>query len=177
MDKLEVFIVDDGGNDNTLQIAREYESKYPETFHAVHKENGGYGSTVNYSIAHATGKYFKLLDGDDWYLLRNLKRLISDLERINSDVVVTNYEICKEGIDEYKTSLGCNFLPNKEILLFHAMLRVDLVCGQFEFKTDILRKSGVRVPEHRLYTDQLYRTIPFRLQIVFTHFDHSIDPL
>ncbi len=77
LDKLEVFIVDDGGNDNTLQIAREYESKYPETFHAVHKENGGYGSTVNYSIAHATGKYFKLLDGDDWYLSRNLKRLIS----------------------------------------------------------------------------------------------------
>ena len=38
LDKLEVFIVDDGGNDNTLQIAREYESKYPETFHAVHKE-------------------------------------------------------------------------------------------------------------------------------------------
>ena len=36
LDKLEVFIVDDGGNDDTLQIAREYEAKYPETFHAVH---------------------------------------------------------------------------------------------------------------------------------------------
>ena len=58
MDKLEVFIVDDGGTDETLKIAKEYEEKYPETFHAVHKENGGYGSTVNYSIAHATGKYF-----------------------------------------------------------------------------------------------------------------------
>ena len=64
IEDLEIFVVDDGSTDETLCIAQEYEKKFPDSFFAVHKENGGYGSTVNYSIAHATGKYFKLLDGD-----------------------------------------------------------------------------------------------------------------
>ena len=56
VNRLEVFVVDDGGSDQSLLIAKSYEEKYPDTFHAIHKENGGYGSTVNYSIAHATGE-------------------------------------------------------------------------------------------------------------------------
>ena len=174
LDKLEVFIVDDGGNDDTLQIAREYEAKYPETFHAVHKENGGYGSTVNYSIAHATGKYFKLLDGDDWYLSKNLKKLINDLERTNADVIINNYEIRKEGMEKYETSLGCKFLPNVEIPLSSCNVESGFGMWALIFKTDILRKSGVCLPEHRLYTDQLYCTIPFKLVNSIVYFDYSI---
>ena len=56
MDQLEVFIIDDGGKDASLEIARSYERRFPNTFHAVHKENGGYGTTVNWSIQNATGK-------------------------------------------------------------------------------------------------------------------------
>ena len=65
LEKIEVLVVDDGGTDGTLAIAKEYETKYPITFHAIHKENGGYGSVINKSIELATGKYFKQLDGDD----------------------------------------------------------------------------------------------------------------
>ena len=32
MDKLEVFVVDDGGIDGTLKIAQKYQKKYPGTF-------------------------------------------------------------------------------------------------------------------------------------------------
>ena len=39
VDKLEVFVVDDGGRDGSLEIARDFERQYPQTFHAVHKEN------------------------------------------------------------------------------------------------------------------------------------------
>lgn len=33
---------------------------------AVHQENGGHGQAVNTGLAHATGKYFKVVDSDDW---------------------------------------------------------------------------------------------------------------
>jgi glycosyltransferase involved in cell wall biosynthesis len=89
LDKLEVFVVDDGGNDGTLAIAKEYEAKYPGTFHAVHKENGGYGSTINYSVEHATGKFFKQLDGDDWFQTDNLVALVKVLETLDTDCVYT----------------------------------------------------------------------------------------
>ena len=66
-DELEVLIVNDGSKDETLKIAKEYEIKYPNIFRAIDKENGGYGSTINTGIIEATGKFFKQLDGDDWF--------------------------------------------------------------------------------------------------------------
>ena len=59
MDRLEVIVVNDGSTDSTLEIAREYETKYPETFRVIDKKNGGYGSTVNASIRVAAGRYFR----------------------------------------------------------------------------------------------------------------------
>ena len=32
----------------------------------ISKENGGHGSTINRGIQEAKGKYFKVVDGDDW---------------------------------------------------------------------------------------------------------------
>ena len=64
-DEIEVLVVDDGGNDGTLEIARKYEEQYPGIIRAVHKENGGYGSVQNYTMQNASGRFFKILDGDD----------------------------------------------------------------------------------------------------------------
>ena len=89
---LEVFVIDDGGSDSTLDIAKEYASKYPNSIFPVHKENGGYGTTVNYSIQYANGKYFKLLDGDDWFDKNGLYELVNRLKKADSDIILTNYQ-------------------------------------------------------------------------------------
>lgn len=152
MDKLEVFIVDDGGTDETLRIAREYEEKYPEIFHAVHKENGGYGSTVNYSIAHATGKYFKLLDGDDWFCKENLKEYIHFLEKQEVDIVLSPYfrvftETEKMVYIERNSDIQkVNFIKDvcvENIPIMHEMC----------VKTYLLQKSNKKITEHCFYTD------------------------
>ena len=49
-DFIEVFIVDDGGSDSTLDIAKKYAEKYPDIIIPIHKDNGGWGSTINYAI-------------------------------------------------------------------------------------------------------------------------------
>ena len=72
MNKIEVLVINDGGTDQTMEKAKKYADQYPDTFKLVYKENGGWGSTVNYGIKHATGKYFKLLDGDDYFEKDNL---------------------------------------------------------------------------------------------------------
>ncbi len=170
IDDIEVFVVDDGGRDNTLTIAKEYEEKYPNSIHAIHKENGGYGSTVNYSIAHATGKYFKILDGDDYFIKENFIRLINELKNETSDVVVTNFmhvtndgELIKKR--EFKGN-GVAFLKDYTGNPFpmHAMCIL----------TDIIKKSGLVLPEHSLYTDNYVITIPLLYTKTISFKDYDV---
>ena len=63
---VELIIVNDGSKDNTLEIARDFEKKYPNTIRVIDKENGGHGSAINVGIEAASGKYFKIIDADDW---------------------------------------------------------------------------------------------------------------
>ena len=75
-EKLEVIVVDDGSTDDTARIADAYHEKYPQTIKVIHKENGGHGSGINAGLRAATGKYFKVVDADDWVDHEALKRLL-----------------------------------------------------------------------------------------------------
>lgn len=168
--ELEVFVVDDGGTDRTLDIAKEYAEKYPDSIFPVHKENGGYGSTVNYSIAHATGKYFKLLDGDDWFDTEGLFRLTELLKITQADVIVTPV---LSGPDQENLHRGGNHGLPVGVLTDISEIHVRDAIGHWglTYKTDIVRVSGVQLPEHMLYTDLYYSTVPFAVAKTIFCFD------
>lgn len=84
-----MLIINDGSNDATYDMAAAYERQYPDTFKVITKQNGGHGSAINMGIKEATGKYFKVVDGDDWVDPQALSALIETLKTSNSDVVFT----------------------------------------------------------------------------------------
>lgn len=96
---LEVLVISDGSTDNTVDIANKYVKKYPSTFKVIEKENGGWGSTVNKGMELATGKYFKLLDGDDWFYTENLVGFIQYLKNTEADMILSAFGM-------YDDSLG-----------------------------------------------------------------------
>lgn len=159
VDQLEVFIIDDGGTDRTLEVAQKYEKKYPGSFFPIHKENGGYGSTVNYSISHASGKYFKLLDGDDWLDSEGLARVVNKLAVCDEDVFITGRY---KGVSEDNYAVELTGYPDDSVMNA-STFNSTMVYGMWMifYKTNIIRKSGLVLPEHSLYTDQLYSVIPF----------------
>ena len=91
MKLFEVIIVNDGSKDNTNLISKRYADKYPDTFILLDKENGGYGSTINSSLAIARGKYYKLVDGDDWVDNAQFAEFVIRLENESADIVLTKY--------------------------------------------------------------------------------------
>ena len=169
LEKIEVFIVDDGSVDNTLKIAREYEKKYPNIFHAVHKDNGGYGSTVNYSISHATGKYFKLLDGDDWFCSENLIEFVTFLEKQNADIVLSPYKQVFVKEEKEVISRPENFFEGTKKLTdvsFENVLVMHCLCT----KTKLLQEQKKKITEHCFYTDYEFVFLSLLRAETITHF-------
>ena len=111
---VEIIIVNDGSKDATSEIAHRYEEQYPGIIKAVDKENGGHGDAVNFGLANASGKYFKVVDSDDWVDEEALKKILKVLKDFEADeqqvdMLISNYVYEKEGMThkkviEYKTS-------------------------------------------------------------------------
>lgn len=158
IDDIEIFVVDDGGTDRTLTIANQYAIKYPNSVFPVHKKNGGYGSTVNYSVEHASGRYFKMLDGDDWYNKNGFIQLVKYLKKTYADVVITPY--C-EGADERQMRIvQWDVSWGQEINIEQLHSKETFGMWAITYKTEAIRRSGMHLPG-TLYIDQLYNIIPF----------------
>lgn len=88
-DSLEVIVVNDGSKDRTLDIAYKYQDIRPDVVKIIDKDNGHYGSCVNAGLKVASGKYFRMLDADDWMDTEALIALLGELESCDTDLVVT----------------------------------------------------------------------------------------
>ena len=113
---VEVIIVDDGSTkDDTAEIADRYAKMYPTIVKAVHQENGGHGQAVNTGLAHATGKFFKVVDSDDWVDARSYKKILTTLKSFvegeEPDMVIANYVYDKVGAKRKKVIHYDNVFP------------------------------------------------------------------
>lgn len=93
LDKLEVWVINDGSEDCSSEIGHEYAAKYPGIFNVIDKPNGNYGSCINSALPKCTGKYVKILDSDDYFDSENLKKMIQKMQDIDVDVFYTDFQM------------------------------------------------------------------------------------
>lgn len=161
---LEVIVLDDGSEDDTLAIAKGYADRYPDIFKVVSKENGGWGSNINLAVGIARGEYFKILDADDWVDSVGLSRLIADCNRYKGsvDLLVNPHVECiwDERSSELVSSnlsqilAGC---PKNTVLSTEDESAASyFVTWNATFRTSCLKGGYVSLPCHTLYGDNLY---------------------
>ncbi|MEA2061784.1 MAG: bifunctional glycosyltransferase family 2/GtrA family protein [Thermodesulfobacteriota bacterium] len=85
---LELIIVDDASQDNSVDIARGLEQKYSQIRVFQHQVNQGKGAALRTGFARATGNYVAVQDADLEYDPRDLKMLIQPLAEGDADVVL-----------------------------------------------------------------------------------------
>ena len=160
MQLFEVLIVNDGSRDSTPDIAKEYAANYPDTFVFIDKQNGGYGSTINASLKCAKGKYFKLVDGDDWVDTQQFVKFVERLEDIDADMVLTKY--IRYNDENGKTEIsGDDFVCDGITKPIHDVsLSKNLAMHQIAYRTSLLREIDLRITENCFYTDFEYNMKP-----------------
>jgi glycosyltransferase involved in cell wall biosynthesis len=178
MDDIEVLIINDGSKDNTLEIAREYEEKYPNTFKVVDKPNGGHGSTVNKGIELATGKYFKLLDADDWFDTSSFIKLIGALKQSNCDLVACDYslEYVYENRSVIMASKNVCYSMVYDLKKWNGILkwsRPFLELPAITYRTALLQNNAIRIAEC-FYADIEYVCFPLKYVSTVVFYDFNV---
>ncbi|SHI99621.1 glycosyltransferase family 2 protein [Parasporobacterium paucivorans] len=166
---VEIIIVDDGSTDATAQIADEYAQKYPDMIRVIHQKNGGHGAGLNTGIRNATGLYFKVVDSDDWLESSAYEKLLKLIRKMNNkeqtaDLIVCNY-VYENQNSIHKKVMNCRrAMPRNRMITWenkmHFRYTQYILMHSAIFKTQVLRDSGVVMPEHQFYVDNVFVYAP-----------------
>lgn len=103
----EVICVDDGSTDRSSQILDQY-ARSDSRIRVIHKENTGYGNSMNVALNHAMGEYIAILESDDFAEKDMLKKLYDMAVKQDADVVKADYYHYSDGKD-----VRCNRLEHE----------------------------------------------------------------
>ncbi len=159
-ERLEVLIVDDGSADRTAAIGDTYAVRWPGIFRVIRKENGGHGSAVNAALERASGRYFRIVDADDWVNKENLGRLLELLEGTEADIILdekTEVDI-ETGAEQYFAFP--EHMPSGRTVPFEEIaapeFRYHLALHTMSVSTALLKRHQVRLLEHTFYVDSQF---------------------
>lgn len=173
LEDIEVLIVDDGSTDGTAKIGKHFEEEYPKSFRLISKINGGHGSTINRGIQECQGKYFKVVDGDDWVNTKGFVKLVEELKTCDADYIVTDYyEVDdKTGKQTPKTffELDLKYVDKKYWKFSEIAGKIQLPMHALLIRSEILKKNKIRLDEHCFYVDVEYilYPVPFIETVVY----------
>ncbi len=173
-ERLDVIVVDDGSTDKSAEIAVAYVNEHPGNVRLLRKPNGGHGSGINAGIDIAAGRYFRVVDSDDWVDAAALSGELDYLETHEKDapdICYSNYRLV-----DSTTGAGSDWVLNwtpeyGRIYKFDDLdtAKVYFTMAGSAFRTQVLRDSGLRCMEHCFYTDSEYilKPIPYVRTAVF----------
>ena len=120
---------------------------------------------MNRGLEVATGTYFKVVDSDDWLDIPAYKKALSVLRSNDTiDLLITNYVYeyfynGKHNVVRYR-----NVFPQDKVIYWDKMQRTRIsqliLMHAMIYRTALLRESGLKLPEHTFYVDNLVAYLP-----------------
>lgn len=178
---LEVLVVDDGSKDRTVDVAREFEARFPGVVQVIAKENGGHGSTINRGLAEARGQYFRVVDSDDWVDPVNFEVFLKRLATEDADCVITGYAEDWAHLELLtEKDIYANLVPDR-LYTFEVLASPEYgfrswgpVLASATFKTAALRKAELHLDEKIAYVDMEYAALALTFVDSVRYWDLSV---
>ena len=114
LEDIEIILVNDGSQDNSYQIAKEFQEKYPNKIKCYEKTNGGLGDARNFGINYATGEYIAFLDSDDYVDVTMYEEMYEKAKQEDADMVECDF--LWEYPNKKKQDIGTEYSNQNEML-------------------------------------------------------------
>ncbi len=144
----EIIVVDDGSDDDSLDIAHELLSKSDIPYKLVHQRNSGVSVARNNGIEVSRGDYLVFVDSDDYVLTNHL----SELYNGKTDFTLT--QMAKEGSKSTVNSISYPEVP----ISAHDLIKMELqmIIPEFSFcqliyKADLIKDNNLKFDSEAVY--------------------------
>lgn len=143
----EAILIDDGSNDNSLEIAKKHAIENPK-IKIIKSEHQGVSKARNIGIESAKGRYLTFLDADDIWLPNKLEEQINFIKENNYAFVYCNFKILsddgKKISREIKTGDKLDYkkaLKNIRILTITAMIDLNKIPKELCYMPNIMNED------------------------------------
>lgn len=140
---IEILLVDDGSPDN-CGLQCDQLAKADSRIVVIHQENQGVSAARNRGLDAMTGDWVCFCDGDDWYEVDFVEKMLKCAKEEGADYIICNYQIASEGSNPIPSSSinglesGCD--KRVVIALGPTPSCTHLICRK------LFEVSGVRYP-------------------------------
>ena len=124
----EVLVHDDASTDQTADIIREYEIKYPGIIKPIYQTENQFSKGISISITfqypRAKGKYIAFCEGDDYWIdPLKLQKQVDILEKYeNVGLVYSKARCFQQNINKFrKESIGNQYCSFRNLILFNSI--------------------------------------------------------
>ncbi len=146
---IEIICIDDGSTDDSGRILDRYKEKDKRII-AIHKENAGYGHTMNMGMDLAHGKYMQIVESDDYIKQNMIEEVVHVAEQYQLEIVKSDFwRFFQEDNLEYNSICTNNTHYNKIISARCDMTVFDdnMYIYTGIYRMDFIRKNRIRFHE------------------------------
>ena len=149
----ELLIIDDGSEDNTLQICKSFSDSRIKLF--KNDSNIGLTKSLNKVSQYATGKYLARQDGDDISLNNRLQKQIAVFNKLDNLDIVTSRAYVKNSnriIPKYRNYISYKILINYLNPFIHGTLMIK---NDSFIKLNRYNENFIYAQDYKLFYDAI----------------------
>ena len=173
-----ILAVDDKSTDNSLEILREYEKKYPDKIKVIASpENRRQGGAKNLGLRNADSEWIGFVDSDDWVNPEFYEKLMNKAEQTGADVVGCDVTVVNSQTYEVGEVQKCNDVSQTGILDSDKYASLIMDTGYMVsriYKRSIFDDNGLWFPERMSYEDNCLGPL---VMLYAKRFEYIDEPL
>jgi glycosyltransferase involved in cell wall biosynthesis len=157
LDSIEIIVIDNESQDDTVKRLDEWALLYPIKVKVVHKKNGSYASAKNIGLTEAQGEYIAFINANDWVDRRMYSELYRSAIMNGADVAECGYIENCDDIKKLKQFPSIHVTGQNDGLVGDSKIYLldDPTIARRIYRKEFLIGNSICFPEHIRCFDDL----------------------